>query len=177
MEYLIDNIYVSIGNRIYRQCVGIPMGMDCAPLMANHFLFYYEYNYLMNMIKLMKKAKTFSNTMRYIDDSLTLNNASFQSAIGDIYPKELKLKKTTESQTTLSYLDIQIKIIDGKFSTALYDKRDSYNFNIVILPYLSSNIPTKPAYGVYISQLVLHIGRTCTQYSGFTLRHYKLTER
>ena len=35
VEYLIDNIYVSIGNRVYRQCVGIPMGTDCAPLLAN----------------------------------------------------------------------------------------------------------------------------------------------
>ena len=33
VEYLIDNIYVSIGNRVYRQCVGIPMGTDCAPLL------------------------------------------------------------------------------------------------------------------------------------------------
>ena len=44
VEYLIDNIYVSIGNRIYRQCIGIPMGTDCAPLVANLFLFYYEYH-------------------------------------------------------------------------------------------------------------------------------------
>ena len=46
VEYLIDNIYVSIGNRVYRQCVGIPMGTDCAPLLANLFLFYYEYRYI-----------------------------------------------------------------------------------------------------------------------------------
>ena len=43
VEYLIYNIYVSIGNRVYQQCVGIPMGTDCAPLLANLFLFYYEY--------------------------------------------------------------------------------------------------------------------------------------
>ena len=36
---LIDNIYVNIGSRIYRQCIGIPMGTDCAPLVANLFLF------------------------------------------------------------------------------------------------------------------------------------------
>ena len=39
MEYLIDNIYVIIGSRIYRQCIGIPMGTNCAPLVANLFLF------------------------------------------------------------------------------------------------------------------------------------------
>ena len=42
LEYLIDNIYVSVGNRTYRQCIGIPMGTDCAPLLANLF-FNYEY--------------------------------------------------------------------------------------------------------------------------------------
>ena len=46
VEYLIDNIYVSVGNNIYRQCVGIPMGTDCTPLLANLFLFFYEYRYM-----------------------------------------------------------------------------------------------------------------------------------
>ena len=43
-------------------------------------------------------------------------------------------------------------------------------------PHLSPNIPSGPAYGVYISQLV-RIGRICSDYSDFALRHYKLTER
>ena len=90
MEYLIDN---NIGSRIYRQCIGIPMGTDCAPLVANLFLFYYEYKYMQNMVKTnLMLAIRFSNTIRYIDDLLTLNNTSFHSAIDDIYPEELKLK-------------------------------------------------------------------------------------
>ena len=52
--------------------------------------------------------KRFSNTMRYIDDLLTLNNTSFHSAIDDIYPDELKLKKTSESSMALSYLDVKL---------------------------------------------------------------------
>ena len=62
-------------------------------------------------------AKKFSNTMRYIDDLLTLNNTSFHSAIDDIY--ELKLKKTSESSMALSYLDIKIAIVNGKYCTAV----------------------------------------------------------
>ena len=38
VEHLIDNIYISVGNRVFRQCVGIPMGTDCVPLLANLFL-------------------------------------------------------------------------------------------------------------------------------------------
>ena len=81
---------------MYRQCVGIPMGTDCAPLLANLFLFYYEYKYMKNLIKNnIILAKKFNNTMRYIDDLLTLNNNQFDAAIKDIYPQELQLKKTT----------------------------------------------------------------------------------
>ena len=83
-------MYVSIGNRVYRQCVGIPMGTDCAPS-------YYEYNYMKNLIKTnLILAKKFNNTMRYTDDLLTLNNKCFESAIDNLYPPELQLKKTTE---------------------------------------------------------------------------------
>ena len=136
VEYLVENIYVSIGNKVYRQCVGIPMGTDCAPLLANLFLFYYEYKYMKKLIKdNIWVAKSFNNTMRYIDDLLTLNNTRFECAIEDIYPPELQLKKTTDSPTTLSYLDILITIDNGKYSTTVYDKRDSFNFTIVNFPY------------------------------------------
>ena len=83
------------------------------------------------------------------------------------YTEELRLKKASESLTALSYL------VNEKYSTAVYDKRDAFNFNI---PYLCSNILSGPVYGVYISQLV-RIGRICSDYSDFALRHYKLTER
>ena len=115
VEYLIDNNYVTIGNKVYRQCVRIPMGTDCAPLVANLFLFYYEYKYMRNLIKSnLMLAKKFGTTIRYIDDFLTLNNNIFHSAIVDIYPGELRLKKTTESSMTLSYLDIKIGIVNSK---------------------------------------------------------------
>ena len=61
-----------------------------------------------------------------------IGNLSFQAAITDIYPHELQLKKTTECETELSYLDILVTIENGKYSTSLYDKRDSFDFAIVI---------------------------------------------
>ena len=104
-----------------------------------------------NLIKdNLQVAMKFNGTMRYIDDLLTLNNSSFTSKIPDIYPPDLDLKKTAESPTTVSYLDILITIDNGKYVTAVYDKRDSLKCSIVNFPYLSSNIPSKPTYGVYI---------------------------
>ena len=101
---------------------------------------------------------------------MTLNTTKFACAIPDIYPPELDLKRTTECPTTLSYLDLLITIDNGKYSTTVYDKRDDFNFCIVNFPHLSSNIPSKPAYGVYISQLG-RIARICDTFDD---RHYKL---
>ena len=41
-EYLIDNVYIKVGNNVYCQTIGIPMGTDCAPQLANLFLFQYK---------------------------------------------------------------------------------------------------------------------------------------
>ena len=39
LTYLLDNIYIRFGNKLYRQIVGIPMGTNCAPLVADLFYF------------------------------------------------------------------------------------------------------------------------------------------
>ena len=98
LEYLIDNIYIVVGNRVFQQHIGIPMGADCAPLLANLYLFYYEYNYMNNLMKLdYGKALKFNFTARYIDDLLSLNNTLFMNEITNIYPQELVLNRTSES--------------------------------------------------------------------------------
>ena len=33
-EYLIDNVYIKVGNNVYRQTISIPMGTDCAPQLS-----------------------------------------------------------------------------------------------------------------------------------------------
>ena len=68
-----------------------------------------------------------------------------------------------------------LKIISKLFVRKLTN-RDSFKFDIVNFPNMGSNIPSKPIYGVYISQLV-RIGRTCSSYHQFCERHYKLSKR
>ena len=69
-----------------------------------------------------------------------------------------------------------ITISESKFVTTIYDKRDNFNFHIINFPYLDSNIPTRPAYGIYISQLV-RIARICVKYSSFAERNRHITSR
>ena len=177
MEYLINNVYIKVGNRVYRQTIGIPMGTDCAPQLANLFLFHYEYSYMKGLMRdNLCIAKRFSDTVRYIDDLLTLNYNSFEEEIINIYPPELTLKRTTESNSRISYLDISISICNNKYVTEVYDKRENFYFNIVNYPYMCSNIPAKPTYGVYVSQLV-RISRIYDNYVSFVKRHQLLTKR
>ena len=42
IKCLVDNIYVRFGGQLFRQTVGISMGMNCAPLLADLFLYFYE---------------------------------------------------------------------------------------------------------------------------------------
>ena len=66
-----------------------------------------------------------------------------------MYPAELEIKDMAESTTSASYLDLLLSIeSDGQLRTSLYDKRDDFNFHITNFPFLSSNIPSPPAYGV-----------------------------
>ena len=39
LTFILDNIYIRVGSKLYRQIVGIPLGTNCAPLVANLFLF------------------------------------------------------------------------------------------------------------------------------------------
>ena len=47
--YLLDNIYIRFGAKLYRQIVGIPMGTNCAPLVADLFLFCYERDFMASL--------------------------------------------------------------------------------------------------------------------------------
>ena len=71
-----------------------------------------------------------------------------------------------ETVASSSYLDCYLYIDNGKLATRLYDKRDDFNFPIANFPFLSSNIPSAPAYGVYVSQLIRY-ARACSNYQDF----------
>lgn len=114
-------------------------------------------------------------SFRYIDDVLSLNNLQFKDYLHQIYPSELEFKETTDTPALASYLDLYLYIDNsGRLKSKLYDKHDDFDFPIVNFPFLSSNIPTSPAYGVYISQLIRYC-RACTCTVMFsTERNYRL---
>ena len=84
---------------------------------------------------------------------LSLSNSRFGDFVDRIYSIELEIKDTTDTDRSASNLDLHLEIdSEGRLRTKLYDKRDDLNFPIMNFPFIRSNIPAAPAYGVYISQ-------------------------
>ena len=160
VKYLMNNCFFQFGNKIFRQVIGITMGSDPAPFMANLFLYYYENKWVLKTKKKnLRHARMFGNTFRFIDDLIAINDGGlFEMNFGDIYPKELELKKENVGTKESSFLDLSIKISQNKFEGNLFDKRDAFSFSIVRMPILESNVPTNIFYSSLGAEL-LRIGR------------------
>ena len=84
-----------------------------------------------------------------------LNNSRICDFGASIYIVELEIKDTTDTARCASYLDLYLKIdSDCRLRTKLYNKRNDFDFPIVNFPFISSNISTAHAYGIFISQLI-----------------------
>ena len=91
--------------------------------------------------------------------------------------QELTISETTESTSVASYLDLLFtRDKSNNITTKLFDKRDAFGFHIVNFPFMSSNIPSAPAYSVYASQFIRY-ACCCSNFSDFLLRHRALVTR
>ena len=138
LTFLLDNIYIRFGSKLYRQIVGIPMGTNCAPLVADLFLFCYERDFMLSLSEDNQSGviEAFNSTSRYLDDLLNIDNNFFDSMVNRIYPSELQLNKANVSDAEASFLDLHLSISDGFVKTKIYDKRDDFDFDIVNFPFL-----------------------------------------
>ena len=153
LHYLLDNIFIRFGSKLYRQIVGIPMGTNCAPLVADLFLFCYDRDFMLSLSDNNQAdiIEAFNSTSRYLDDLLNIDNPYFEQMVDQIYPTELQLNKANSSDTEAPFLDLNLSVTNGIVSSKIYDKRDDFNFEIVNFPFLDGDVPCSPSYGVYIS--------------------------
>ena len=154
--FLMENKYLKFDGMVCQQIVRIPMGTNCAPLLADLFLYCNERDFMSNLQKSKRfdLIDKFNNTSRYLDDTciFTIDKPAFTEHIPNIYHAELQLNKANTSDKETSFLDLNIKVID--IDTSVYDKRDDFGFPIVNFPWLSGDVLRLPSYGIYISQLV-----------------------
>ena len=104
LEFLVDNISVVFAGKVFQQIIGIPMGTNCAPLLADIFLYSYKAEFIQSLLSTGWKrlASQFNFTYSYIDDVLSINNPDFENYLGQMYPPELEIKDTMESNSSAS---------------------------------------------------------------------------
>jgi len=52
LDFLIDNIFVLFGGLVFQQTIGVPMGTNCAPLLADLFLHAYDADFLQGLSRI-----------------------------------------------------------------------------------------------------------------------------
>ena len=155
IKHLICECYFTIGNSVFIQTIGIPMGIDPAPFWANLYLHQFENRFMKDLLKSdIMTARRFHGCSRFIDDLLCLNDdGKFNDSYRKIYPRDLELKCEHHGEHA-TFLDLEIKISNGEFVYKLYDKRDEFPFFVVRMPDRSSNIPSYIFYGTIMSEII-----------------------
>jgi len=186
-HWLIRNYYIALGDRVWRQRLGIPMGFACSPLWCNLYLMHYEIMFIQRLARLGRTdlLEKFRYAFRYIDDLCWLNVSNPMEFLSPqqertvdnpywIYPLDVLEIKPEVSQYSTSdptrgiianFMNLQISIDDndsGLYSTQKYDKRRTLPFNYTQYIKFKSNRPIKQSYNISISQTVpiLYISST-----------------
>ena len=171
------------------------MGTNCAPLVADLFLYCYERDFMdsLNHDNQADVIEAFNSTSRYLDDLLNIDNPYFEGMVNQIYPPELQLNKANISDTEAPFLDLHLSVSNGFVSSKIYDKRDDFDFDIIRILHecqvwidksvprvtvwhheAHGDVPRRASYGVYISQLI-RFARVCNHVTDFNARSKCLT--
>ena len=155
LKFVLFNTNVQFAGMVFKQTLGIPMGDNSAPFIADLFLSWCEYSYMCSLIKQnnVSLASKFAPISRYLDDIITVNFDDFGKVAKDIYPTELLLEKNTGDGKSDTFLDLDIHVSDGQYNINIYNKTDYFNFHVISFPFLDSNISNNVCYNAFSSQL------------------------
>jgi hypothetical protein len=166
LDFLLDNLFLCFGHSVYRQCIGIPMGTNCAVYLANFYLFTYEFDF----IKCLLKSSTcpvvlhsLSLVLRFVDDLFVPHFPDFenfmylnQGSIGSgIYPKTSCELNCMSKGFSCNVLDLVVRQSPQDLSSDIFDKHfqpDYAGIEMIRMPHVHSNISITSKLGVINSQ-------------------------
>ena len=158
IKFQLENTFFNFGGKVFSQNIGIPMGTDDGPEIANLHLHQQEYTYLNKLKKTnIYSARKLKYSFRYIDDISSFNaDDKILDVATEMYGNNVLLNKENEGTTYANVLDLTINLNPSlkTATTTLFDKRRSFKFDIVNFPDLSGCISSSMAYGVIPSQLL-----------------------
>ena len=87
--------------------------------------------------------EAFNSTLRYLDELFSIDNPYFEGMVKQIYPPELQLNKANTTDTEAPFLDLNLSVSNGFFSSKIYEKSDEFDFDIVNFPFLDGDVPRR----------------------------------
>ena len=178
-EWLISNCFITLGDRVWRQCMGIPMGFSCSPIWCNMYLLSYETKFIQRLAKLgrIDLLSKFQHPFCYIDDLCLLNVQNPREFLSPLQPRTvdnpywmyplnvLDIKEETSGcslvepsrGTAAHFMNMEICINETcpqNFSIRKFDKRRNLPFTYTQYIKFRSNRPVHQAYNIAISQVL-----------------------
>ena len=137
-----------------------------------------EFRYVKSLIVLKNfpLLSKLNNVARYLDDVGSCNFQDFDRFSPNVYSDSLILNRSNvdNSVESVVYLDLSVSVVDRIFIVKVYCKTDNYNFEMITLPFLESNVASEMCYNVYFGQILWYL-RICTKISDFKERCISLT--
>lgn len=176
-RWLSSNCFVTLGDRVWQQISGIPMGFSCSPLWCNMYFLHYEINFIARLASLGRTdlMRRFRYSFRYIDDLCILNNGDVLQFLDPnaervasnpfwIYPLGIVQIKSEidrfsamfpQRGTSAHFMNMQISVINevnGEFRTHKFDKRRNLPFKYSQFLQFRSNRSVSQSYNIIQSQ-------------------------
>jgi hypothetical protein len=138
IKFTMTNCFMSLGDRIFHQKTGIPMGAHSSGDIADISTSSLERDFVLSN----PMSPVQFGIWRLIDDVLSINLPNFPLLLSDIYPPKYGYSFTITHSTTSSFSPININFLDitifadeaSNLHTKLYDKRKDFNFEIIKFP-------------------------------------------
>eukprot|EP00771_Trimastix_marina_P004147 gnl/Trimastix_PCT/888.p1 GENE.gnl/Trimastix_PCT/888~~gnl/Trimastix_PCT/888.p1 ORF type:complete len:353 (+),score=10.35 gnl/Trimastix_PCT/888:302-1360(+) len=175
---IVGNTYLQNGDLVSHQVMGIPMGTNASPGLANLRMYDLERRYIEGLSE--QSARDFELTYRLIDDILFINNGAIDEHIGPMYETPSNSVELTEStledRSRTQFIGLSISSLEGKFVFCPYDKRRDFKFPVTMYPHYESNINHHIPWGVVWGQLH-RFNAICTRAEDFVKWAYLLFAR
>ena len=159
MSFVVFNTFVCNRDSVLNQHLGIPMGTNSAPELANLYLYFYESSYIDKLILADHAlARSFHLSFRLLDDLLSADNSQndvFTTCWedGGVYPKSLMCGLTSKSSEIVQFCGLTVTARPAGFDISVYDKRSVFPFHVRNYPHSDSNIPRSILYSAFVGQL------------------------
>ncbi len=134
LDFLLDKLFLCFGQGVYRHCIHILMGTNCAVYLANFYLFTCESDFIKRLLKSNTRPvvlHSLSLVCTFVDDLsvpdfpdfenfMYLNQDSFGSGI---YPKTSCELNCTSKGFSCNFLDLTVRQSPQGLSCDIFDKR------------------------------------------------------